>query len=68
MKHDQLTMSQYEANFTQLSRYARKLVSEEEYRTKKFVRGLKPGIRSKLVPLAIEKALKVERNIKKTRI
>jgi len=38
LKQDQLTVSQYEVNFTELSRYAWKLVSKEEDRTKKFVR------------------------------
>ena len=32
LKQDHLTVSQYEAKFTQLSRYAEKLVSEEEDR------------------------------------
>jgi len=51
----------------QLSRYARKLVSYEKERTKRFVRGLKPEIWCKLVPFqlqvhnqTIEKALEVE--------
>ena len=38
LKQDQLTVSQYEVNFTQLSRYARKLAFEEEDRKKRFVR------------------------------
>jgi len=50
LKQDQMTVSQYEVKFTQLSRYAGKLVSEEEDRTKRFVRGLRSGIRSQLVP------------------
>ena len=37
-KHEQMTVSQYEVKFTQLSRYVGKLVSEEEDRTKRFVR------------------------------
>ena len=63
-------MSQYEVKFIQLSRYAEKLVSEEEDRTKRFVRGLKPKVRSKLIPFllqiynqAVEKALEVERDM-----
>ena len=73
LKQDQLTVSQYEAKFTQLSRYAEKLVSEEEDRTKRFVRGLKPEIRSKLIPFqlqvysqAVEKALKIERDMQES--
>ena len=63
-------MSQYEVKFTQLSRYAETLVSEGEDRTKRFVRGLKPEVRSKLIPFqlqiytqAVEKALEVERDM-----
>ena len=70
LKQDQMTVSQYEAKFTQLSRYAGKLVSKEEDRTKRFVRGLRSGIRSQLVPFqlqiysqAVEKALEVERDM-----
>ena len=70
LKQDQMTVSQYEIKFTQLSRYAGKLVSEEEDWTKRFVRGLRPEIRSQLVPFqlqiysqAVEKALEVERDL-----
>ena len=73
LKHDQLTVSQYEAKFTQLSRYAEKLVSEEEDRTKRFVRGLRPEIRSKLIPFqlqvysqAVEKAMEIERDMQES--
>jgi len=70
LKQDHLTVNQYEVKFTQLSRYAEKLLSEEEDRTKRFVRGLKSEVRSKLIPFqlqvysqAVEKALEVERNM-----
>ena len=73
LKQNQLTVSQYEAKFTQLSRYAEKLVSEEEDRAKRFVRGLKPEIRSKLIPFqlqiysqAVEKALEIERDMQES--
>ena len=73
LKQDQLTVSQYEAKFTQLSRYAEKLVSEEEDRAKRFVRGLRPEIRSKLIPFqlqiygqAVEKALEIERDMQES--
>ena len=63
-------MSQYKIKFTQLSRYAGKLVSEKEDRTKRFVRDLKPEIRRKIVPFqlqiysqAVEKALEVEKDM-----
>ena len=45
-------------------------MSEEEDKTKRFVRGLKPEVRSKLIPFqlqiysqAVEKALEVERDM-----
>jgi len=70
LKQEQWTVSHYEAKFTQLSRYAEKLVSEEEDRTKRFVRGLRPEIRSKLIPFqlqvysqAVEKAMEIERDM-----
>ena len=73
LKQGQLTVSQYEAKFTQLSRYAEKLVSEEEDRAKRFVRGLRPEIRSKLVPFqlqvysqAVEKALEIESDMQES--
>ena len=47
LKQGQTTISQYDVKFTQLSRYAGKLASEEEERTKTLVRGLKPEIISK---------------------
>jgi len=49
-----MTVNQYEVKFTQLSRYAGKLVFEEEDRTKRFIRGLKVEIRSKLVPFQLQ--------------
>ena len=70
-----MTVSHYEVKFTQLLRYPDKLVSEEEDRTKRFVRGLRLGIRSQLVPFqlqiysqAVEKALEVERDMQEIRI
>jgi len=46
LKQDQMTVNQYEVKFTQLSRYTGKLVSEEEDKTKSFVRGLSPEIKA----------------------
>ena len=61
-----MSINQYDVGFTQLSRCAAGLVREAE-RTKKFVRGLRPEIRSKLISFqlqiyihAVEKALEVE--------
>ena len=50
LKQCQMTVSQYDAKFTQLSRYAEGLVRNEADRTKKFIKGLKAEIRSKLIP------------------
>jgi len=68
-----MTVNQYDVKFTQLSRYAEKLVFEEEKRMKRFVRGLKSEIESKLVPFQLqiysqtmEKSLKVERHMQES--
>jgi len=70
LKQGRMLVNQYDIKFTQLWRYAKGLVREEADRTKRFVRGLRPEIRSKLVPFqlqvyvqAVEKALEVERDI-----
>ena len=70
LKLDRMSASQYDIKFTQLSRYVAELVREEADRTKRFIRGLRPKIRCKLVPFqlqnyvqAVEKALEVERDI-----
>ena len=44
-----MIVSQYEIKFTQLSKYAEKPVSKEEERIKRFMIGLKPETRSKLI-------------------
>ena len=44
-----MNVSQYNQRFTQLSRYAGGLVKNEVEKTKRFVKGLKLEIRSKLV-------------------
>ena len=62
-----MTVNLYDSKFTQLSRYAEGLVRNEANRTKKFIKGLKAEIRSKLIPLqlklymqAVEKALEIK--------
>lgn len=55
LKQEQMTVSQYEVKFTQLSRYAGKLVSKEKERTKRFVRGLKPQILEQTGPISTTK-------------
>jgi len=70
LRQNQINVSQYNQRFTKLSRYAGGLVKSEADKTKMFVKGLKPEIRGKLVPLqlriylqAVKKALKVEMDI-----
>jgi len=49
LKKGRMSVSQYDIKFTQLSRYAVGLVHEEADRIKRFVRGLRPEIRIKLI-------------------
>ena len=70
LKQGHMSVSQYDTYFTQLSRYAVGLVREEADRIKRFVRGLRPEIRSRLIPFQLqnyvraeEKALEVEQDI-----
>ena len=69
-----MNVSQYDQNFTQLSRYADRLVKSEAKMIKRFVKWLKPKIRGKLIPLqlrsflqAVEKTLEVEMDIQESR-
>lgn len=48
-------MVEYEAKFTKLSRFARHIIADEETRAWKFVRGLRPGIRTGLTPFILTK-------------
>ncbi|GFZ12759.1 hypothetical protein Acr_23g0011440 [Actinidia rufa] len=43
-----MTVAQYEAKFTSLSRFAKAFVSTEEEKAKQFMRGLRPSIRNKI--------------------
>ncbi|MQL81004.1 hypothetical protein Taro_013468 [Colocasia esculenta] len=44
-----MTMLEYEARFFELSKYAPHVVADEHRKTKKFVMGLKPSLRTRLV-------------------
>ncbi|MQL87071.1 hypothetical protein Taro_019603 [Colocasia esculenta] len=44
-----MTVLEYEARFSKLSKYAPHIVADERRMTKKFVMGLKPSLRTKLV-------------------
>ncbi|GFS43664.1 hypothetical protein Acr_00g0086290 [Actinidia rufa] len=71
-----MTVAQYEAKFTSLSRFAKAFVSTEEEKVKQFMRGLRPFIRNKIAgnlikvystmvsaAAAIEETLNETRNI-----
>ncbi|MBG9689342.1 hypothetical protein ABD91_00070, partial [Lysinibacillus sphaericus] len=49
LEQNNMTVSQYEAKFAELSRFASHLVDNEERMTRMFLRGLKPEIRQHLV-------------------
>ncbi|MQL70506.1 hypothetical protein Taro_002810 [Colocasia esculenta] len=44
-----MTVLEYEARFSELSKYAPHIVADERRKTKKFVMGLKPSLRTRLV-------------------
>jgi len=67
------TVMGYEAKFAELSRFALALTEDEAMKTKRFIKGLRPYIRSKLVPLslrsyseAVDRAILVEEEMKDT--
>ena len=45
---ESMTVAQYKAKFTSLSRFAKAFVSTEEEKEKQFMRGLRPSIRNKI--------------------
>ena len=65
-----MTVAQYEAQFTELSRHAEYMVDTEEKKVSRFLRGLRPNIQSQLIMLmlteysdAVNRALLVERSL-----
>ncbi|MQL82700.1 hypothetical protein Taro_015170 [Colocasia esculenta] len=57
-----MTVLEYEARFSELSKYAPHIVAYERKKTKKFVMGLKPSLRTRLVAFdhrTLEEALSV---------
>ncbi|MQM08570.1 hypothetical protein Taro_041426 [Colocasia esculenta] len=55
-----MSVLQYEARFTELSKYATHIVADEWRKVKKFIMGLKPSLRTRLVTLghrSMEEAL-----------
>lgn len=55
LEQREITVSQYAAKFAELSRFAPDMVATEEKKTKRFEKGLKPYIRSKLNVLEIRR-------------
>ena len=49
LKQEQMTVTQYDVRFNQLTKYARGSVKEGAEKIKRFVKRLKLGIKSKLV-------------------
>ncbi|RVW93842.1 Retrovirus-related Pol polyprotein from transposon 17.6 [Vitis vinifera] len=48
LEHGDLTVAQYEAKFTELSRFSPQLIATEEEKTLKFQDGLKPYLKNKI--------------------
>lgn len=53
LKQNNLTLVEYEAKFTELSRFVPEFVSTEEKRAKRFQLGLKPWIRTRVAPFEL---------------
>ena len=65
-----MTVAQYEAKFTELSRHSEYMVDTEEKKVSRFLRGLRPNIQSQLIVLmltkyhdAVNRALVIERSL-----
>ncbi|KAL6342244.1 hypothetical protein AAG906_006865 [Vitis piasezkii] len=68
-----MSVLEYESHFSELSRFALGMISEEGEKARRFQQGLRPAIRNRLVPLAIrdyselvKSALLVEQDIEET--
>ena len=68
-----MSVLEYESCFSELSRFALGMISEEGEKTRRFQQGLRPAIRNRLVPLTIrdyselvKRALLVEQDIEET--
>ncbi|XP_048133427.1 uncharacterized protein LOC125314637 [Rhodamnia argentea] len=72
LRRNQLSVDEYEARFAELSKYAPRMIEDPVDRTRRFQDGLKPEIKSVLVPLNLkdyddlyERAQMVERDFPK---
>eukprot|EP00261_Vitis_vinifera_P036423 XP_019077666.1 PREDICTED: uncharacterized protein LOC109123168 [Vitis vinifera] len=68
-----MSVLEYESRFSELSRFALGMISEEGEKARRFQQGLRPAIRNRLVPLAIrdyselvKRALLVEPDVEET--
>ena len=55
MKQENRSVDEYQAEFTALSHFAPHLVSTEEQRALRFIKGLKNTIRNRVIPLNLKK-------------
>ncbi|KAL3723944.1 hypothetical protein ACJRO7_036023 [Eucalyptus globulus] len=53
LEQKELTIDRYEARFSELSRYAPRLIEDQEEKAKRFLKGLRTDVRKQLVPLNI---------------
>nr|XP_017227894.1 PREDICTED: uncharacterized protein LOC108203463 [Daucus carota subsp. sativus] len=67
LKQDNMTVGEYEKNFTELSRFMGEYVDSEEKRAKRFQQGLKPWLRSRVAAFelttyaeVVQKAMVIE--------
>ena len=67
-----MTVTEYAAKFTQLSRYTQHMVADEQMRAEQFQEGLRLNIRAQVAPFMLhtysevmERALIVEREMEK---
>ncbi|XP_048132209.1 uncharacterized protein LOC125314295 [Rhodamnia argentea] len=54
LRQNQMTVDQYEAKFSELSKYAPRLIEDPEDRARRFGDGLKPEIKSVLAPFNLQ--------------
>ncbi|MQM18628.1 hypothetical protein Taro_051623, partial [Colocasia esculenta] len=59
LKQRNLTVAEYEAQFSRLARYANHLVSTERMKEKRFLNGLRPAYITQLAPLDIQTYLEM---------
>ncbi|XP_074358672.1 uncharacterized protein LOC141697979 [Apium graveolens] len=59
LKQENMTVGEYEKNFTELSRFMGEYVDSEEKRAKRFLQGLKPWLRSRVAAFELTTYAKV---------